>query len=45
MIGSDRLTVGTVEDVVEDDALTPGYLMVPRGLVLKRETSSRSTPS
>ncbi len=38
VIGSDHLTVGTVEDVVEGDEQTPGYLIVPRGLVLKRET-------
>jgi nicotinamidase-related amidase len=38
VIGSDRLTVGTVEDVVEGDEQTPGYLVVPRGLVLKRDT-------
>ncbi len=38
VIGSDRLTVGTVEEVVEGDEHTPGYLVVPRGLVLKRET-------
>ena len=38
MIGSDRLTVGIVEDVVEGDPHTPGYLVVPRGLVFERET-------
>ena len=38
VIGSDRLIVGTVEEVVERDAQTSGYLVVPRGLVLKRET-------
>ncbi|MDQ3988208.1 MAG: cysteine hydrolase [Actinomycetota bacterium] len=38
VVGSDHLTVGTVEEVVEGDAETPGYLVVPRGLVFERET-------
>jgi hypothetical protein len=29
--------VGTVEEVVEDDAETPGYMVVPRGRVFERE--------
>jgi ureidoacrylate peracid hydrolase len=36
-LGSDHLTVGTVEEVVEDDAETPGHMVVPRGLVFERE--------
>ncbi len=38
VVGSDHLTVGTVEEVVQGDAETPGYLAVPRGLVFERET-------
>jgi ureidoacrylate peracid hydrolase len=37
VLGFDHLTVGTVEEVVEDDAETPGYMVVPRGLVFERE--------
>ncbi len=36
--GSDHLKIGTVEEVVEGDAQTPGYIVVPRGVVFERET-------
>ena len=38
VVGSDRLKIGAVEEVVEGDAGTPGYMVVPRGLVFERET-------
>jgi ureidoacrylate peracid hydrolase len=38
VFGSDRLKIGTVNEVVEGDAETPGYMVVPRGLVFERET-------
>ncbi len=38
VVGSDHLTVGTVEEVVQGNAETPGYMVVPRGLVFERET-------
>ncbi len=38
VVGSDHLEVGTVDEVVEGDAETPGYLVVPRGLVFERKT-------
>jgi ureidoacrylate peracid hydrolase len=38
VFGSDHLKVGTVEEVVEGDAETLGYMVVPRGLVFGRET-------
>jgi nicotinamidase-related amidase len=38
VFGSDHLKVGTVEEVVEGNADTPGYMVVPRGLVFERET-------
>ena len=38
VLGSDHLTIGTVEKVVEAKADAPGYIVVPRGLVFERET-------
>ena len=38
VLGSDHLKIGTVEEVVEATADTPGYILVPRGLVFERET-------
>ena len=38
VFGSDHLKVGTVEEVVDGDANTLGYMVVPRGLVFERET-------
>jgi ureidoacrylate peracid hydrolase len=38
VVGSDHLTIGTVEAVVGAGADTPGYLLVRRGLVIKRDT-------
>lgn len=38
VVGSDRLKVGTIEEVVEGDAETLGHIVVPRGLVAKRDT-------
>ena len=38
VVGSDHLPVGTVEEVVQGNAETPGYMVVPRGLVFERET-------
>jgi ureidoacrylate peracid hydrolase len=38
VLGSDHLEVGTIEEVVEGDGETPGYMVVPRGLVFDRET-------
>jgi ureidoacrylate peracid hydrolase len=38
VVGSDHLKVGVVEEVVEGDAETPGYIVVPRGLVFERDT-------
>ena len=36
--GSDHLTVGPIEEVVEGDAEVAGYLMVARGPLIKRKT-------
>ena len=36
--GSDHLKIGSVEEVVEGDDETPGYLVVPRGVIFERET-------
>lgn len=38
VVGSDHLTIGTVTAVVQGDGDNPGYLLVPRGLVFKRDT-------
>ena len=38
MLGSDHLKIGTVEEVLEAKGDTPGYIVVPRGLVFERET-------
>jgi ureidoacrylate peracid hydrolase len=38
VLGSDHLKIGTVEQVVEAKADTPGYIVVPRGVVFERET-------
>ncbi|MDP8937858.1 MAG: cysteine hydrolase [Actinomycetota bacterium] len=38
VLGSDHLKIGTVEEVVEANGDTPGYILVPRGLVFERET-------
>ncbi len=38
VLGSDHLKVGTVEEVIEGDAETPGYLVVPRRLLFERQT-------
>jgi ureidoacrylate peracid hydrolase len=38
VVGSDHLTIGTVKAVVDADAETPGYLLVRRGPVFKRDT-------
>ncbi|HEV2069057.1 MAG TPA: isochorismatase family protein, partial [Acidimicrobiales bacterium] len=38
VLGSDHLKIGTVEEVVEAKGDTPGYIVVPRGLVFERET-------
>jgi ureidoacrylate peracid hydrolase len=38
VVGSDHLKVGTVQEVIEGDAESPGYLVVPRRLVFERET-------
>ena len=38
VLGSDHLKIGTVEEVVEPKGDTPGYIVVPRGLVFERET-------
>ena len=36
--GSDHLTVGPIEGVIQDSAQTPGYLTVVRGPMIKRKT-------
>ncbi|MDP8911924.1 MAG: cysteine hydrolase [Actinomycetota bacterium] len=36
--GSDHGEIGEIKEVVEPDAETPGYLLVPRGLVFERDT-------
>jgi ureidoacrylate peracid hydrolase len=36
--GSDHLKIGSVEEVAEGDDETPGYLVVPRGVIFERET-------
>ncbi len=38
VVGSDHLKIGTVEEVIEGDPESPGYMVVPRGLVFERET-------
>ena len=38
VLGSDHGEIGTVEEVVEPSAETPGYLLVPRGLLFDRDT-------
>ena len=38
VVGSDHLKIGAVDEVVEGDAETPGYMVVPRGFVFERET-------
>jgi ureidoacrylate peracid hydrolase len=38
VIGSDRRKIGEVEEVVTPDGDTPGYLRVPRGLIMEKET-------
>ncbi len=38
VLGSDHLKIGTVEEVIDATADTPGYIVVARGLVFERET-------
>jgi ureidoacrylate peracid hydrolase len=38
VIGSDRGKIGEVQDVVAADGDTPGYLLVPRGIVFDKDT-------
>lgn len=38
VIGSDRGDIGTVEEVVAPSGATPGYLLVPRGIIFEKDT-------
>ncbi|MBW3575755.1 MAG: cysteine hydrolase, partial [Actinobacteria bacterium] len=38
VFGSDHLAVGTVQEVVQSHGVTPGHMVVPRGMVFERET-------
>ncbi|MBW3650378.1 MAG: cysteine hydrolase, partial [Actinobacteria bacterium] len=38
VVGSDRGEIGTVEEVVATTGTTPGYLLVPRGIIFEKDT-------